>query len=124
MCVLTIRAKKISKSIYKNTPIIGCILSFFLLLRAYIVTMMNFASLLGEYNIYLILYMKLYRDRNMLILHQISCSFSRILLPISPKSNQKFLDFRDFTSKFGNFEYFFTNTLKHLYRGCYGQKIG
>ena len=68
--------------------------------------------------------MKLYRDRNMLILHQISCSFSRILLPISPLSNQKILDFRDFTSKFGNFEYFFTNTLKHLYRGCYGQKIG
>ncbi len=37
---------------------------------------------------------------------------------------KKILDFRDFTSKFGNFEYFFTNTLKHLYRGCYGQKIG
>ena len=44
--------------------------------------------------------------------------------PDFAKSNQKILDFRDFTSKFGNFEYFFTNTLKHLYRGCYGQKIG
>jgi hypothetical protein len=30
--------------------------------------------------------------------------------------------FSGFYLKFGNFEYFFTNTLKHLYRGCYGQK--
>ena len=44
--------------------------------------------------------------------------------PDFAKSNQKILDFRDFTSKFGNFEYFFTNTLKHLYRGCYGKKLG
>jgi hypothetical protein len=40
------------------------------------------------------------------------------------KIKSKIPRFSGFYLKFGNFEYFFTNTLKHLYRGCYGQKIG